>query len=154
MERANLARNGRMALACLGALSAATIAAAPAWAHHSFAMFDQKKTVKLDATVVDLQITNPHSWLTLVAPDKAGKQVNWSIEMGGPSQVEAMGLTGDPTKPGFKIKPGDKITVSIHPLTSGRIGGSFVSAMLSDGHEVVQGSRPDAISAAIKAGQN
>jgi hypothetical protein len=154
VERANLTRNWRLALACMGALGMATTAASPAWAHHSFAMFDQKKTVKLDATVAELQITNPHSWLTVIAPDQSGKQVSWSIEMGGPSQVQEMGLTGDPTKPGFKIKPGDKITVSIHPLTSGRIGGSFVSAMLSDGHQVVQGSRPASITAAIQAGQN
>jgi hypothetical protein len=154
MERANIIRSWRPTLTCLGALGLAAIASAPATAHHSFAMFDQKKTVKLEGTATELQLTNPHSWLMVMAPGKGGKPVVWSIEMGGPHQVEEMGLVADTTKPGHSIKPGDKITVSMHPMRDNRPGGSFVSAVLADGYVLAQGSRPSTISEALAAGKN
>ncbi|HTL68355.1 MAG TPA: DUF6152 family protein, partial [Lacunisphaera sp.] len=46
----------------LGALGALAIAA-PAAAHHSFAMFDQQKIMTLDGTVHEFQWTNPHAFL-------------------------------------------------------------------------------------------
>src|SRR5258708_2818701 len=108
MERAKIIRSRRLALTFIGVLGLVAVASGPALAHHSFAMFDQKKTVKLEGTVKELQLTNPHSWLMIAAPGKAGKPVVWSIEMGGPHQVEEMGLTADSTKPGHTIKAGDK----------------------------------------------
>jgi hypothetical protein len=132
----------------------AATASPPALAHHSFAMFDRTKTVKLEGVVTELQITNPHSWLMVRAPGPAGKPVVWSIEMGGPGQIEEMGLTADATKPGHKIKVGDKITVSMHPMRNDKPGGAFKSAVLADGFELVQGARQSAISEAIAAGKN
>ena len=44
----------------LATLMAAAIAA-PAFAHHSFAMFDSDKTVTVKGTVKELEWTNPHS---------------------------------------------------------------------------------------------
>ncbi len=48
-----------------GILAAAvlTLAAGPALAHHSFAMFDRSRTVDLVGTVKEFQWTNPHSWI-------------------------------------------------------------------------------------------
>ncbi|HTK36766.1 MAG TPA: DUF6152 family protein [Caulobacteraceae bacterium] len=135
MERANITRGWRPALACLGALGLAATLSAPASAHHSFAMFDTAKTVTIQGTVSDLELVNPHSWLKVMAPGKTGKPVVWSIEMGALRQVENMGLKAD------TAKPGDKITVSIHPLRNGAVGGSFISAVLADGKEVAQRGR-------------
>ena len=154
MEPADIIGIFRLTLASVCALGAVTVAATPALAHHSFAMFDEQKKIKLDGTVTQLQLINPHSWLTIMAPDPAGKPTVWQIEMGGPHQVEEMGLTTDPAKPGEKIKPGDKISVTIHPLRNGGTGGSFISALLADGHELAQGARPSVISQALQAGQN
>ena len=154
MERVNLIGGRRPALAWLSALGVAASVWAPASAHHSFAMFDYAKTVKLEGTVAQLEIVNPHSWLKVMAPGRAGKPMVWSIEMGGPHQVEEMGLVADSTKPGHSIKPGDKITVSMHPMRDNRPGGSFVSAVLADGYVLAQGSRPNTISEALAAGKN
>jgi hypothetical protein len=155
MEPANFIRSWRSAVACLGALGVAVTASAPASAHHSFAMFDQQKTVKVEGTVTEVDIMNPHSWLRITAPSPSGKSAAvWSIEMGGPHQVEEMGLKVKSTNPSEVIKPGEKITVFIHPLRSGSPGGSFVSALMADGREFKQGARPEAISKAIAAGQN
>jgi hypothetical protein len=112
-------------------LASGAAAAVPAFAHHSFAMFDQDRTVQVKGTLKQLEFANPHAWLKVVAPNKSGKAVEWSIEMGSVYQVEAMGLKPD------TLKPGDKLTVAVHPLRNGAIGGSFISAQTSDGHEFI-----------------
>jgi hypothetical protein len=120
----------------MGAVLASGAAAAlPAFAHHSFAMFDQDKTVEVSGTLTSLQLVNPHAWLKIMAPNRAGKAVVWSIEMGGVAQVRNMGLSQD------TIKPGDKLTVIVHPLKNGAVGGSFVSAKLPDGREFIHSGR-------------
>jgi hypothetical protein len=116
----------------LGAVLAAGAAAIPASAHHSFAMFDQDNTVQVQGTLVSLELTNPHAWLTVMGPNKSGRVVRWSIEMGGVGQVRGMGLKPE------SVKPGDKMTVTIHPLRNGATGGSFISLKLPDGHEFIQ----------------
>ena len=44
------------------AIVAAVAFATPAFAHHSFAMFDSEKLITFKATVKQLEWTNPHSW--------------------------------------------------------------------------------------------
>src|SRR5258706_9487721 len=59
--------------------------AAPALAHHSFAMFDADKTMTLNGTVTDFEWTNPHSWIRLTVADNGGTLRPWAIEMGSPA---------------------------------------------------------------------
>ena len=108
--------------------------AAPAAAHHSFAMFDRDRTVTIAGTVKAFQIINPHGWLRVLAPDPGGSQNEWAIELGGPVQVHLMGLTEG------AVHAGDKITVQIHPFRDGSYGGQFVSATLPNGQVI--GQRP------------
>lgn len=107
----------------LGAL----LATAPAFAHHSFSMFDAGKTVVLDGTVKEFELTNPHAWLYVVTKDAQGKVSEWGIEMGGPGAIARNGWNAE------TVKPGDKITVVIHPLKDGSLGGQYVNAKLPDG---------------------
>ena len=114
-----------LALAGVGVL---TLAAAPAFAHHSFAMFDNQKNVTLDGTVKEFQWTNPHSWIQLVVKDPAtGKEVEWSIEGGSPNGLARRGWKST------IMKPGDKITVVIAPMKDGSNGGSLKTVTLPDG---------------------
>ena len=103
------------------------IAGPPALAHHSFAMFDNQKQVALSGTVREFQFTNPHCFIQLLVPEEGGKTVEWSIEMGAPAHLVRAGWTKT------TVKPGDKITVQIHPLKDGGVGGSFVSATGANG---------------------
>jgi hypothetical protein len=99
---------------------------APAFAHHSFAMFDNTKTVTLDGTIKDFQYTNPHSWIQLLVVDaQTGKDVEWSIEGGALNALAREGWTR------HSLKPGDKATIVVHPLKSGAIGGSLVSVSIN-----------------------
>ena len=102
--------------------AAASLSAAPVFAHHSFAMFDNQKDLTLVGTVKDWQWTNPHSWLQLMVKDPTtGKDVEWSIEAGSPNLLASQGWKRT------AAKPGDKAEVVIHPLKDGTAGGSMVT---------------------------
>ena len=100
-------------------------AAAPALAHHSFAMFDAQKTVTLEGTVKEFQWTNPHTWIQVIVRDPAGKEVEWSVEGGSPNGLSRDGWSRQ------SLKPGDKASVVIHPLKDGTNGGSLVSVTVN-----------------------
>jgi hypothetical protein len=105
----------------------AVTAGVPATAHHSFAMFDAAKTVRLSGVVHEFQWTNPHVFIELTVPDANGKPVNWSIEGGAPSALSRLGWKRN------SLAVGDKVTVEINPLRSGASGGALLSAKLPDG---------------------
>jgi uncharacterized protein DUF6152 len=100
--------------------------AAPALAHHSFAMFDSSKTMTLVGTVKEFQWTNPHTWIQVNVPTN-GKVVEWSIEGGSPNGLARRGWKST------IMKPGDKITVVIAPMKDGSNGGSLKTVTLPDG---------------------
>jgi Family of unknown function (DUF6152) len=118
--------------------SLVTVAAisAPAFAHHSFAMFDADKTVTMTGTVKEFEWTNPHSWLRIMVDDQtSGKPLQWALEMGSPGQQSRVGWKPD------SVKPGDKVTVTIHPLKDGSRGGQFMSATLPGGKQLGNGGQ-------------
>ncbi|MDE3110164.1 MAG: hypothetical protein KGL02_09505, partial [Acidobacteriota bacterium] len=51
----------------------------------------------------------------------------WSVECNSPNNLARMGWKST------SLKPGDKVTILIHPLRNGDKGGSFMSATLADG---------------------
>jgi hypothetical protein len=112
-------------------LGLATIAlglAAPALAHHSFAMFDSDKTLTMAGTVKEFEWVNPHSWMHITIQDAAtGKPADYSFEMGSPGQLGSKGMKPD------SVRPGDKVTIRFHPLKDGTHGGQYMSVTLADG---------------------
>ena len=106
---------------------AACLFAAPALAHHSFAMFDQEKTIELQGTVKEFQWTNPHSWLIVDVTDATGKVAEWGLELGSPAGLARRGW-----KPKTLV-PGDKVTFKAHPYRTGEPGGQFVDVKLPNG---------------------
>ena len=107
---------------------AAMLTASSALAHHSFAMFDQSKVVAVQGTVKDFRWTNPHVFIQLLVKNDQGVDEEWSIEMTSPEHLVRTGW-----KPGT-LKPGDKITLNIHPLRDGNIkGGQYLNGTGPDG---------------------
>lgn len=96
----------------------------PAVAHHSYAMFDMTREISLEGTVRNFQWTNPHIWIDIVVMDK-GQPVNWSIEGKGPVQLVGDGWRRD------SIRPGDKVSMVIHPLKQGTNGGSLLKILVN-----------------------
>jgi Family of unknown function (DUF6152) len=108
-------------------LAGMVLAAVPAAAHHSGAMFDRTKTVTLTGTVVQFGWTNPHSWISIDVPNANGGTDRWSVECNSPNNLARQGWKST------SLKAGDKVTILIHPLRNGDKGGSFMSAKLADG---------------------
>ena len=95
--------------------------AAPAVAHHSFAMFDAEKTVTLQGTVKEFEWVNPHSWLRVIAADeRTGKPMLWTLELGAPSQLITTGIYAN------SFRPGDVVSVTFHPRKDGSRTGLVV----------------------------
>ena len=109
----------------LAGFAAVALAGAPAFAHHSFAMFDNTKNVTLEGTVKEFQWTNPHSWIQIVAKDASGKDVEYSIEGGSPNGLARSGWKRT------SLKPGDKAVLVMHPLKDGTAGGSLVTVSVN-----------------------
>jgi hypothetical protein len=109
-------------LAVLGAVAVAM----PAAAHHSFAMFDQKKIVTLSGTVREFQWTNPHAFLEIDVPE-GGKTTRWSLELNSPNNLKRQGWSRS------AVKAGDKVTVRMNPLRDGQPGGLFLDLKFPNG---------------------
>jgi Family of unknown function (DUF6152) len=82
----------------------ATVGAATASAHHSFAAeFDRNKAVHLEGTVVEFQWVNPHSWLIVDVEQDDGSTVQWAVEGGAPSALLRRGWTRDTLPAGTRV---------------------------------------------------
>jgi hypothetical protein len=95
--------------------------------HHSGAMFDHSKTVTVQGTVKEFQLTNPHSWLQVLVVGADGKTVEWGFETEGPSTLQRARINAK------TFRPGDKVTIVAHPMRDGRPAGAWVSATTADG---------------------
>jgi len=113
------------------ALAAALLACgASAEAHHSTAMFDMLHTTTLVGTVRQFQWENPHCYIQLVVRNARGQDEEWSLEMTAPMHLQRLGWKRT------SLKPGDRITVTIHPMRDGSRGGNVLTATGADGKPI------------------
>src|ERR1700736_5087306 len=119
------------AFAGLLALLSLGLYVSPALAHHSFAMYDQNKTVVLTGVAYQFVAQANHAELHfyVIGPDgklvkdKDGKNVDWGVEMAGAAAVASQGITAD----SFKV--GTIFSVKLNPLRDGSNFGSRVGAI-------------------------
>ena len=97
------------------------------YAHHSMAGFDRNKTVMLTGTVRQFKWANPHAWIELEVPTEKGTVDIWNVEMTSPGVLVRAGWKS------ITVKPGDKVTITAHPLMTGEPGAIFVSVTLASG---------------------
>ena len=108
------------------------LASVPALAHHSFAMFDQKKIVTLEGTVHQFQWTNPHAFIELDVPSRDRTQ-RWSIELNSPNNLTRQGWRRT------SLRAGERISVRVAPLRNGHPGGLFLDLKKADGRVLDSG---------------
>jgi len=121
-----------------GLLLIGSLAGPPAWAHHSFAMFDSTKVTVIKGTILSWTYMNPHSWLSVVGiADGAGSPKRWDVEATSPSTLARIGVLSG------TLKAGDKVTVGIRPLRDGSPGGAWVFVVTTDGK--VYGAQPSSV---------
>jgi Family of unknown function (DUF6152) len=117
-----------MMKAIVAAVSLTLMGLDVAWGHHSFAMFDPAHETTLSGTIKEFQWTNPHTWVWLDVPKANGGATQvWGIEGMSPNFLGRRGWSKD------TLKPGDKVTIVIHPLKDGNKGGTFLKVTLPDG---------------------
>jgi Family of unknown function (DUF6152) len=104
--------------------------AVQAQAHHSAAMFDAGKTIELSGTIKEFQWKNPHVWIQVMVKNADGTTKEWSVEGMGPNS-----LSRDGWRPST-FKPGDSVTLKVHPMRDGSAAGNFVGAKWADGRTI------------------
>jgi hypothetical protein len=109
-------------------------ASTPAFAHHSFAMYDKTKTVTISGAVKDWTFANPHSEL-IVEVMENGAPVEYTVEG---SSVNVLVRIGWSTK---SFHAGDKVTVVMNPMRDGAKAGSFLRATMDNGKVISAGSQ-------------
>jgi len=91
-------------------LSLLIVCAASAYAHHSFAStYHETKTIKIEGEIKQFQFRNPHSFITVEAPDEQGATQRWSVEWGGASQLGGQGVTR------YTLRVGDVVVITGRP---------------------------------------
>ena len=89
------------------------LAAAPLLAHHgTAASYDQVKWINVTGVVTQFIWRNPHSSLYLDTSEN-GRASSYSVEMASPGLLVQEGYTKE------TFKPGDKVTIRVHPSLAG-----------------------------------
>ena len=101
--------------------------AAPAFAHHSFAVYDHTKTMTVRGTVTKFQWTNPHAYLELDVKQPDGKMKHYSIELTSINMMQRVGWRSN------MIKAGDQVTAVMAPILTGEPIGLGLEVTLADG---------------------
>lgn len=132
---------------CAGYLVVAA-ATFPAFAHHSFAMFDHDHQIRLSGTVTRFQWTNPHVYIDLDVTPGSGSAASvkrYTIECANPGILDRSGWKWN------MIKVGDKISVVVAPLRSGQAGGLLKEVKLADGRKFGNGGPAGKANVAVDA---
>jgi hypothetical protein len=79
------------------------LAAAPIWAHHGSAGFDQNKPVHLIGKVSLLEWNNPHIVIHLEAPGADGKVATWLVNTLPPNAAMRLGFSKSSFAAGTEI---------------------------------------------------
>ena len=105
--------------------------AAPAFGHHSHAMYDNAQELTIRGTVKEFQWVNPHSWLYVTVTSEANGTQDWALEARAPARLAQQGWSPD------SVRPGEAVSVVLQPLKFGGYGGLLRSVTLPDGRELV-----------------
>lgn len=108
-----------------------TLFLTPALSHHSFAMYDQTKTVTLTGVVTGFVAQANHAELHFYAvgpdgkliKDASGKNADWGVEMAGAAAVAQQGITA------ATFGVGTVFSVKLNPLRDGTNYGSRIGAI-------------------------
>lgn len=122
----------KLLIIAASALLCTAVLVTPAFSHHSFAMYDQSKTVTLTGVVKQFvgQANHAELHFVLIAPDRKGlaktpdgKYVEWGVEMAGAAAVAQQGITA------ASFGVGTVFSVKLNPLRDGSNFGSRIGAI-------------------------
>ena len=122
---------GKFYIAALFTILSWILLITPAIAHHSFAMYDQSKTLTFTGVATRFVAQANHAELHFVplGPDGKpmrgadGKPITWGVEMAGAAAVAQQGITAK------TFGAGTIFSVKLNPLRDGNNFGSRVGAI-------------------------
>ncbi len=100
-------------LAAPAVCSLLLLLAAPAFAHHSVAMYDMQNPITLKGVVTRMEWTNPHAYIYLNVKDDKGNLEEWAVEIDSPNFLKHNGWTKT------TVSQGDTITCTGGPAKTG-----------------------------------
>jgi hypothetical protein len=104
-------------------IGAMILAGSSAYGHHSYsATYDVASEVKLEGRLLQFVYRNPHSFVTIQAPDQKGVQQRWAVEWSGTGQLASQGVTRE------SLKVGDEVVIVGRPS---RVAGEYRVLMVS-----------------------
>ena len=110
------------------------VAAAPAWAHHSFAAeYDASQLITLKGTISKVEWTNPHIYVYLDVKDAGGKVTTWALEGYPPNTLKRTGFSR------ASLKIGDEITATAYKSKDGTNTGAGREFTFADGSKKFAG---------------
>ena len=104
-------------------------AAAAAFAHHSFAVYDHTRTLNLKGAVAKWQWSNPHAYLDIDVKDATGAVKRYVLEGTSINMMQRTGWRSN------MIKAGDQVTAVAAPLLNGEPGGLLLEITLPNGEK-------------------
>jgi DNA/RNA endonuclease YhcR with UshA esterase domain len=109
--------------------AALALGASAASAHHSFAaVYDMQKQITVKGTIVQVRLTNPHSWFYLDVKNDAGELERWAFEAGTPSGMIRNGYKAS------VIKQGAEVTITgFHARDQSQNMGMLRELVMADG---------------------
>ena len=112
----------RQSIALLAAIGlSGLMGTTPAMAHHSLAMFDMSKSVRLEGSIKRFDWTNPHSWIFLDVVGPGATTEQWTIELPSAGVLARDGWSKD------YLRTGERVVLHVNPLKDGRKGGNLES---------------------------
>ena len=99
------------------------LASSAAFAHHSYAAtYDTTKEIKVEGKLVQFELRNPHTFVTVTSKNENGKVERWSVEWAGSSQLANSGVKQE------TLKIGDSLVILGNPS---RVPGEFRLLMVN-----------------------
>jgi hypothetical protein len=130
----------RLLTCALAGAASWSLAMPAAHAHHSFAMYDQSKTVTLTGKLTRFIPGSNHAQLIfeLLEPDgrpivESGTPVVWGVETGSAAALARQGVTVQ------SMPIGTILTVSLYPLRDGRSFGAIAGLLIKCGTSMPEG---------------
>ena len=105
----------------------------PLRAHHSGLTLFSETTTDLKGVVKNWVWSNPHCLVTIEVTGADSQATQWVIELQAPNSIYPGGYRRT------TFKPGDAVTLTVHPVLNGRPYGRIVSSVLADGRTLGDG---------------
>jgi hypothetical protein len=98
----------------------------PAYAHHSFAIYDADDPRSIEGIVEEFRWTNPHTMVRLRVDNGDGTESIWQLDFDPVNMLVRRGWTAE------TLERGDTIAADSHPLHSGQPGGRLIDFAFND----------------------